>query len=177
MEQSKRNSYFRTKTENYNKTILGCKEKIKEYKLRINMLEKKNNDLNNTLKKFRLNTVQNNNDINDNNHNDSYNYITKKKNYFNLNNNYFTKRNEPKYGELSKKHFNKHTSPFIPHKRQLISNTEGNINFKNNFTNNRINNDDNNNQESIEDQLDVSLKKYLENYRTFLSCLDEQINN
>ena len=59
----------------------------------------------------------------------------------------------------------------------MIAYTDNRNNIKNNYNFDEFENNNNEgNQEYIEDQMDLSQKKYLENYKTFLSSLDQQLN-
>ena len=114
-----------------------------------------------------------NNEVNDDNY-----LVHPKNNLFNMNNNYLTNRIENKYQGINKyKHFSRqNVSPFIKN-RKMMAYTDNRNNIKNNYNFDEFENNNNEgNQEYIEDQMDLSQKKYLENYKTFLSSLDQQLN-
>ena len=129
------NLIYNNKTENYNRTISACEEKMKEYKLKIDMLSKKNNELNNIIKNLRYNTMINNDNFNNNNENDDDNYLGRPKTtLYNMNNNYMSNRIENKYQGISKyKHFSRqNVSPFIKN-RKIMAYTDNRNNIKNNY--------------------------------------------
>ena len=169
------NAIYNAKTENYNKNIVACKEKMKEYRLKIDMLTKKNNELNMIIKKLRLGNNANlsfNNDYIDfeigkgRGNNSSYN----------LNDNYLNDFNDnltDRYKGFSRNQYSSqyNSSPYIQYRRNNIPNSDTRVNVRNNFDLDKF--------ESlgcIEEQLDLSQKKYLEKYKTFLNGLDEQLN-
>ena len=70
-------------------------------------------------------------------------------------------------------------SPYIGNRKNLFPYTDNRNNMKNNnmtFTYERNENNLNINPDYMEDQLDLSQKKYLENYKSFLSGLDDQLS-
>jgi chromosome segregation ATPase len=153
------NIIYNNKTENYNKNILAFKEKLKEYKLKVNALKKKNDELNMIIKKYKINS---NNDIYSNNfyNYDEYCLTNRYDNY----NKYLERRVE---------------SPYIGNRKNVFPYTDNRNNMKNNnmtFTYERNENNFNINPDYMEDQLDLSQKKYLENYKSFLSGLDDQLS-
>ena len=143
------NLIYNQKLDFFNKSILANNEKMKEYKLKVITLKKKIDELNNVIKKYRINNGE------------TYN------NYYNPEDKCLTNR----YGEMNIKN-----SPFIENKRNVIPFTDMRNNNINNYSLTYERNGNDIDKEFFEDQLDVSQKKYLENYKIFLSGLDEQIN-
>ena len=151
------NLIYNQKLDYFNKTLLTNNQKIKEYKLKIISLKKQIDELNNIIKKYRNNNHNFNNDVYNNNYN--YNFED---------NQCLSNRYE---GMNSIKN-----SPFIEKNRNVYSFTDIRNDIKNNLPVTYERNGNEINKEFIEDQLDISQKKYLENYKNFLSGLDEQIN-
>ena len=171
------NAIYNTKTENYNKNIVACKEKMKEYRLKINMLNKKINELNMIIKKLRL---RKNDNLSVNNDNIGFGIgkgIGMRNNYsYNLNDNYLSDINDnnltDRYKGFSRnKCFSEYnTSPYIQNRRNIVPSTDSRVNIKNNLDFDRFEN-----LGCVEEQLDLSQKKYLEKYKSFLNGLDEQL--
>jgi hypothetical protein len=171
------NAIYNTKTENYNKNIVACKEKMKEYRLKIDMLTKKINELNMIIKKLRL---RKNDNLSVNNDNIGFGIgkgIGMRNNYsYNLNDNYLSDINDnnltDRYKGFSRnKCFSEYnTSSYIQNRRNNVPNTDSRANIKNNLDFDRFEN-----LGCVEEQLDLSQKKYLEKYKSFLNGLDEQL--
>ena len=171
------NAIYNDKTENYNKNIVACKEKMKEYRLKIDMLTKKINNLNMIIKKLRL---RNNTSLSVNNDNISFGNGTgkgKRNNIsYNLNDNYLSDINDnnltDRYkGFIRNKCYSEYNaSPYIQYRRNNVPNTDSRANIKNNLDFDKFEN-----LGCVEEQLDLSQKKYLEKYKSFLNGLDEQL--
>jgi hypothetical protein len=169
------NAIFNAKTENYNKNIVACKEKMKEYRLKIDMLTKKINELNMIIKKLRL---KNNANLSINN--DNIGFGTGKgmrnNNSYNLSDNYFSDINDNNLTDRikgfsrNKCYSEYNASPYIHYKRNNVPNTDSRVNIKNNLDFDRFEN-----LGCVEEQLDLSQKKYLEKYKSFLNGLDDQL--
>ena len=150
------NLIYNNKTENFNKMITLCKDKIKDYKYKINLLKKKNDELNMVLKKMGM---KNNND-------NMYN-----SDIYNSNDNCLTGRNET--FSINRYYDRQINSPMNRNRKIMLAHTDNRNNIKNNFNTfdrNEISYQD------FDDPLDLSQKKYLENYKIFLSGLDKQLN-
>ena len=152
------NAIYNRKIEYFNKTMTSAQEKIKEYNNTINMLKQKINELNMVIEKLKKNNIYRNGISNDNAFNFGENYLS---------NNYGEELNKNKI----------RNSNFNENKTYFYTNTAKRSDFKNNFIS-KFNKNGNNplNDEQIEDQLELSQRKYLENYKSFLSSLDQQIN-
>jgi chromosome segregation ATPase len=144
------NLIYNQKLEFFNKSTLSYNEKIKEYKLKIISLKKKIDELYNIIKKYRMNKS------------DIYN------NYYNLED----KCSSNRYKENN----NIIKSPYASNNRDAYSFTDVRNNNRNNCSLTYERNGNDIDKEFVEDQLDLSQKKYLENYKNFLSNLDEEIN-
>jgi len=168
------NAIYNAKTENYNKNIVACKEKMKEYRFKIDMLSKKIKELNMIIKKLRL---KNNASFSVNNDNIDFGIgISRGNNYsYNLNDNYFSDVNDNNLTDRSKgfsrnKYSSQYTtSPYAQNRRNNVPYTDSRVNIKNNFDFDKFEN-----LGCVEEQLDLSQKKYLEKYKSFLNGLDEQ---
>ena len=140
------NLIYNNKKENFNKIISIYKEKIKYYKNKIEFLKKKNDDLKLIIKKI-------------NSKKDIYDVNT-----YNSKDNRLSRRN---YGFTSNRDFRKQiTTPSI----------KGNENENILYTYTDKRNDENGNSNTqfnkFQDLFDMSQKKYLKNYKIFLSSLD-----
>jgi chromosome segregation ATPase len=153
------NTIYNNKIEYFNKSVTNFKHRINQYKNQINILEAKNHELNNTINEIKNNGGQMTLDDLKNESN-LYNRVSQNKGRKLLNNtNVWNYRNTPlteKRGNVNK------ANKFYTYER--------NENF--NLKNNNINN---NSYEDVENQLDISQKQHLENYKSFLYGLDEQL--
>ena len=155
------NLLYNQKTEFFNKTMAASKEKLKELKIKMNALKKKNEQLNRIIKKYKMGST--NDDLyNDNNYNVDFNCRSNRKEEANSIKN-LNKQNNSSFNGINSKN--------------ICSLTDNRNNIKNNSISLTYERNGNpNNQDYIEDQLDVSQKKYLENYKNFIYGLDEQLN-
>ena len=170
------NLIFINKTEFYNQSINAYKQKIKDYKNKISILKKKVNELYLIIEKMKLN----------NGSGLEFNHNLNKRfnNYFSSTpgpyrhargaNNSFSRRYFREKDDISLYNANKKNNiSFLDDNH--FQNTSLITPFSSNFKNNKINNDNDNGQNIIgdnNDKLDYDQRKYLENYKSFLSGLD-----
>ena len=156
------NVIFTKKTENYNKNLLACKNKIKDYKNKISLLKRKVDELHLVIKKLKFKENIGNLDY-------SYNYTVnsgRRKEYLGssfFNNEQFNRQRNypmPPYNENKDNFSTKNFS------RDYLK-------LNNKYTYEM--NENNPEMDYTENQLDISQKKYLENYKSFLSELDNQL--
>ena len=150
------NLIFLNKTKSFNKTILAYKNKMKEYKNKICLLKKKIDELHAINKNLKLKENLGNN----------YDYphknrlVTARRVY--LNNDDIVK----KYREFS-------VSPSAMNRNKHLQ-KDYDVNKRNNYKINDVINNSNQKIHYIDNRSDYNQKNYIENYKSFLSELDNQ---
>ena len=178
------NLIFINKTEFYNQSLNVYKNKIKDYKNKISILKKKINELYLVIEKIKLNgNYDFNKDINNiSNINNRFNrhlvstpgpYRHARGAKTPFSKSYFRDKDE-----LSLYNYNKKNNISIFDEKAF--NSANNINitsFQDNYKEKKINMDNGlSNFEDNDNKLDYDQRKYLENYKSFLSGLDYQVN-
>ena len=154
---------YNAKTENYNKNILAFKEKMKEFATKIKILKKKNFELNMIIKNAGINCgndfCSNMDSISLYNMNGDGNILD---------------RGRGVRSPLS-------SLSTLNDKKKYCYGTDNRKNIKDNLFNSKVfktyeRDSDHIKRNIAEDQLDKSQKKYLDDYKSFLSGLDKQLN-
>ena len=170
------NLIFINKTEFYNKSINIYKNKIKDYKNKISILKKKVNELYIIIEKMKLNgnIFQFNNNLNS-----AYkNNFTTCRPFHHARGartpyarRYFKEKDDISLYNINKKN---NISVFDDNDINNLNNISG---FQGILNGKKMDNENGqNNFEEKDDKLDYDQRKYLENYKSFLSGLDYQMN-
>ena len=163
---------YNKKTETYQKNVIAFKNKLKQYEAKIKQLQQKNNELNSII----------NNGNNDDNIENENNYLNNRneqllneKNYTysesnnNINNN-INNKYSPYITNSKKNIIQNYNMPNNNRGRKILNNNLNNFNINNNLRN--ITYEIRESQKyNDEEQNDLSQKKFLENYKSYLSEL------
>ena len=174
------NLIFINKTEFYNKSLDAYKNKITDYKSKISILKKKINELYLVIEKMKLKSNHHNFEINKNLNNFYHKNLTSTPGPFNRSvrgTTPFSRRYFKEKDDISLYNVNKINNISLFDDNNIHNTT--NVGALQGIYNGKkidINNGQNNNGDN-EYKLDYSQKQYLENYKSFLSGLDYQLNS